>query len=207
MAVAVVVGVVAAVAAPALVRQLLWAEVAVERDSSVSSGRVIGLVLIVAGVIVGAITVVFLLSGVSSGGLTQSGAILGIGLAFVVLVAPLVGFGVVMLNQGAKDEQRRHAADLQRRLLDIVRSRGQVGVPELALEMQISQDEIKAIVHKLVGLQVFSGYVNWEKGVLYSDEAQQLRELQTCRNCGGEIQLTGKGVTACKYCGTEYFLS
>ncbi len=172
-----------------------------------SNGRVVGVLLVLAGVIVGGIAVVFLLSGVSSGNLTQAGAILGIGLAFIVLVAPLVGFGVVMLIQGRKDEARHASAEQQRRLLDIVRSRGQVGVPDLALEMQIGQDEIKAIVHKLVGLQVFSGYVNWEKGVLYSAEAQNLRELQTCRNCGGEIQLTGKGVMTCKYCGTEYFLS
>jgi tRNA(Ile2) C34 agmatinyltransferase TiaS len=73
--------------------------------------------------------------------------------------------------------------------------------------MQIGQDEIKSLVHKLVGLQVFSGYINWDKGVLYSDEAQQLRELDKCRNCGGEIQLAGKGVMTCKYCGTEYFVS
>ncbi len=170
-------------------------------------GRVVGVVLIVAGLLIGVIAAAFLLSGVSSGGLTTSGALLGIGIAFVVLVAPLVGFGVMMLSQGAAEGRRQVQAERQRRLLDIVSSRGQVAVNDIALEMQISQEEIRALVHKLVGLQVFSGYINWDKGILYSDAAQQLRELDKCRNCGGEIQLVGKGVLTCKYCGTEYFIS
>ena len=43
--------------------------------------------------------------------------------------------------------------------------------------------------------------------MLYSAEARHLRELDKCQNCGGEIELTGKGVVTCRYCGTEYFLS
>jgi len=89
-----------------------------------------------------------------------------------------------------------------------VKSRGQVRVDDLALEMNISRDEIKDIVHRLVGLQVFSGYINWnEGGVLYSQDASQLRELDKCKNCGGEIKLAGRGVATCPFCGTEYFLA
>ncbi len=172
-----------------------------------SSGRTVGSVLIVVGVIVAILAVAFMLSGVSAGQLTSSGAILGLAIALLVLVAPLVGFGIFMVIEGGKDAHRRAQAERQRQLLDIVRSRGQVNISDLALEMQANQDEIRAIVHKLVGLQVFSGYVNWDKGVLYSSEANKLRELKQCENCGGEIALTGKGVVACRFCGTEYFLS
>jgi len=63
------------------------------------------------------------------------------------------------------------------------------------------------MVHQLVGLQVFSGYVNWDKGVIYSADAGNLRDLENCKNCGGEIKLVGKGVVTCKFCGTEYFLT
>ena len=41
---------------------------------------------------------------------------------------------------------------------------------------------------------LYSGYINWDKGVLYSSEASKLRDLKQCPNCGGEIVLTGKGV-------------
>jgi len=94
----------------------------------------------------------------------------------------------------------------QRQLLDIIKSRGQVSVPDLAMEMQVNADTVKNLVHQLVGLQVFSGYVNWQEGMLYSSDASKLRELDKCKNCGGEINLAGKGVVVCKYCGTEYFL-
>ncbi len=172
-----------------------------------SSGRMVGGMLIAVGVIVGILAVVFLSSGVSSEQLTRSGAILGLALAFVVLVVPLVGFGVLMVVQGGREAGRQARAEQQRRLLSIVRSRGQVEVSDLALEMQLSQEDIRDMVHELVGLQVFSGYVNWDKGMLYSAEARHLRELDKCQNCGGEIELTGKGVVTCRYCGTEYFLS
>jgi tRNA(Ile2) C34 agmatinyltransferase TiaS len=61
-------------------------------------------------------------------------------------------------------------------------------------------------VHALVGMGVFSGYVNWDDGVLYSAEAANLRDLERCKYCGGELKLVGKGVISCPFCGTEYFL-
>jgi hypothetical protein len=73
--------------------------------------------------------------------------------------------------------------------------------------MHSSVDSVKDMIYQLVGLQVFSGYINWEKGVLYSSDASKLRELSKCKNCGGEIKLVGKGVVTCKFCGTEYFLT
>src|SRR5690606_36485617 len=109
--------------------------------------------------------------------------------------------------QGGQEAAEESVMQKQRQLLDILKSRGQVSVSEMAVEMQVSADTIKNMVHQLVGLQVFSGYANWQNGVLYSSDASQLRELEQCRNCGGEIQLVGKGIVTCKYCGTEYFLS
>ncbi len=171
------------------------------------NGRVVGIVLLIVGLVVAALVVAFVVASVNSGDLTSGGAILGLAVGLLVLVAPLVGFGVFMIVQGGKDAQRQARASQQRQLLDIVRSRGQVDVADLALEMQLSQEEIRAVIHKLVGLQVFSGYINWDKGTLYSSEARQLRDLDKCQNCNGEIELTGKGVVTCRFCGTEYFLS
>ena len=172
-----------------------------------NSGRLVGIIALVVGVAIGAIAVAWVASNAGSGALSGGGAILGLGLAFVVLVAPLVGFGIFMIVQGGKQAGIQARATEQRRLLDIVRSRGQVDITDLALEMQISQDALKAMIHELVGLQVFSGYINWDKGMLYSAEASKLRDLKKCENCGGEIELSGKGVVTCRFCGTEYFLS
>src|SRR3712207_9585791 len=41
---------------------------------------------------------------------------------------------------------------------------------------------------------------------LHSVEAAQLQGRQTCPNCGGELELAGKGLIKCPYCGAEIFL-
>ena len=87
------------------------------------------------------------------------------------------------------------------------KSRGEISLSDLALELGTKADDLRDMIDSLVGLQVFSGYINWEKGVLYSTDASQLRGLEKCKNCGGEIKLVGKGIITCKFCGTEYFLS
>jgi len=76
----------------------------------------------------------------------------------------------------------------------------------VAIEMNASRDEVKAWLYDLVGKGLFSGYVNWDEGVLYSRQASQLK-TNRCPKCGGEVKLAGKGVVTCPFCGTEIFLS
>jgi hypothetical protein len=172
----------------------------------VNTGRLIGIILIVIGFGIAMIAGVWLAFGVSNDQMEIGGALVGAFVAFIP-VAVLVGFGIYMFVQGGKEAEVESTMRKQRELLDIVKSRGQVGVSDLALEMNTNVDSVKAMVHELVGLQVFSGYVNWDEGTLYSSEASKLRELTKCKNCGGEIQLVGKGVVVCRFCGTEYFLT
>lgn len=169
-------------------------------------GRLIGISLIVVGVGIAALAGVFLAIQVGDDSLSAGGAVLGAFIVFIP-VAIMVGFGLLMIAKAGQEAEQETVMRNQRRLLDIVRSRGQVGVHEVALEMNVSVDSVKDMVHQLVGLQVFSGYVNWNDGVLYSSDAGQLRDLDRCKRCGGDIKLAGKGVVLCPYCGTEYFLT
>ena len=171
-----------------------------------NSGRLVGVILIVVGFGIAVIAGLWLASQVSGGQLQSGGALVGGGIAFIP-VALLVGFGIYLYVQGGKEAESESEMQKQRQLLDIVKSRGQVAVSDLALEMKTNVDTVKGMVHQLVGLQVFSGYINWDKGILYSSDAGQLRDLQKCKNCGGEIKLVGKGVVLCPFCGTEYFLT
>jgi hypothetical protein len=169
-----------------------------------NTNRLVGLILLFVGISVGVIAVAWLFTNEDLEGPAR---ILGLGLALIVLVAPLAGSGLYLLFSGGQEASRAQAASRQRQLLNIVQSRGQVPITDLALEMQMPREQIKDMVHALVGLGVFSGYINWDKGVLYSSQASQLRELQRCPNCGGEISLTGKGVASCRFCSTEFFLT
>ncbi len=171
-----------------------------------NSGRLVGVILIVVGFGIAVIAGLWLASQVSGGQVQSGGALIGAGLAFIP-VALLVGFGIYLYVQGGKEAESESEMQKQRQLLDIVKSRGQVAVSDLALEMKTNVDTVKSMVHQLVGLQVFSGYINWDKGILYSSDASNLRDLQKCKNCGGEIKLAGKGVVVCPFCGTEYFLT
>ncbi|MBC7812393.1 MAG: hypothetical protein H7175_14650 [Burkholderiales bacterium] len=170
-----------------------------------NSGRLIGIISLVAGLGIAVLGGVYIAVQVSSGLMLAGGAVVAAVVIFIP-VAVLVGFGILMIQRGGQESAQESTMQKQRQLLDIVKSRGQINIDDVALEMRSSRDDIKDMVYQLVGLQVFSGYINWDNGILYSAEASKLRELQRCENCGGEIKLVGKGVVKCRFCGTEYFL-
>jgi hypothetical protein len=170
------------------------------------SGRTLGILIILGALALAAGGIAWLASQAAGGQLQTGGAILG-GIAGMVVVLPLLGVGIVMLvRSGQEAVQEAEQAEL-RKILDIVKSRGQVPISDLVVEIGTNRQKVQGQVHSLVGMGLFSGYVNWDEGTLYSAEATKLRELQRCKVCGGELKLAGKGVVTCPYCGTEYFLS
>ena len=58
----------------------------------------------------------------------------------------------------------------------------------------------------LVGKNLFSGAINWQDGILYSKQASQMKADHKCPNCGGILELAGKDVIKCPFCGAEVFL-
>ena len=138
-------------------------------------------------------------------GLDLPAAILGMAIA-VIVALPLAGIGVFMIVRGGQEAKTDVVAQKQRRLLDMVSTRGELPIADAAVELQVPRDELKNWIYRLVGLGVFSGYINWDDGILFSAQASQLRDLTRCKKCGGEVKLAGKGVVKCPYCGTEYFL-
>jgi hypothetical protein len=171
-----------------------------------SSGRLLGWILLAAGLALGAIIGIWLMSGMREGTLQGSGAVFGFLFAFLILVAPLVGFGIFFLTRGRAEEVAAARVHSQRRLLDMLLTRGELSLPDVALELGVSRDEIESDLYDLVGKGLFTGYVDWRKGVLHSVEAAELEARVTCPNCGGELVLAGKGLVKCPYCGAEIFL-
>jgi len=174
--------------------------------------RAVGILLIVAGVGVCLLGSVWLvISAISApsnqGGSSLAGAVLGLALLVVVLVAPLIGGGILTLLRSRHEASDTKEAGQLRRILDMVKTRGEVRVSDVIIELQSDMPTVQRMIYDLVGMGVFSGYVNWDEGVLYSTEARQIRELQQCKHCGGNVAFAGKGVLKCPFCGTEYFLA
>ncbi|MEQ8677844.1 MAG: hypothetical protein RLP44_11655 [Aggregatilineales bacterium] len=169
-------------------------------------GRLSGIILMVIGFGVAALSGLWLAVQARGDNLSAGGALLGALIVFVP-VALLLGFGIYLYTQGGQEIEEESTMRMQRDLLDILKSRGQVRTEEMAIELGVPMNMVQDLVHQLVGLQVFSGYVNWKEGMLYSEDASKLRELDRCKHCGGEIELVGKGVVLCPFCGTEYFLT
>lgn len=156
---------------------------------------------------VGIVIFVLMRTYVSEGNLTQGAATLGIVIGFLVLVLPQLAVGVLILARGQQEAQVADRAAKQRELLGLVETQGQANINDIAIQLQTSRDEIHKMVYDLVSMGVFTGYINWDKGILYSEQASELRELDRCKNCNGQLELAGSGVIACPYCGTEYFLN
>ncbi len=169
----------------------------------VGGGRTVGLILMIVSVI--------LLAGfgfwvVSEENITGGGQALGLFVALLAM-APLFGIGAYLFRKGTVEKDQFATVEQEKKILNMVLTQGEVTISELVAEMQLPRDEIEEMIRDLVGKQLFSGAINWDKGVLYSVESQQLTEGRTCPNCGGDLQFAGKGLIVCPYCSSEVFLT
>jgi hypothetical protein len=169
------------------------------------NSRLIGMILIGLGLILLlGCSAVSLISSLSSTEGNMGGAVLGVVISIFVGIVPIAA-GVYLLTQSRAEAAGQADMARQRKILDMVKTRGQVDMRDLVFDLKSNTDQVRDDIYKLVGMGLFTGYVNWNKGVLYSRDASQLKG-NTCPNCGGEQEFAGKGVIACKYCGAEIFL-
>ena len=133
-------------------------------------GRLSGIILAAAGLLICGIVAVFLLSGLAGGRVSAPGAILGFGLAMIV-VLPLVGGGVFLAVRGRQEATEYAQVAKQKKILNMVLAQGQVRIAEVALELGATRDQVEDDIRDLVGKGLFSGAINWKDGILYSREA------------------------------------
>lgn len=160
--------------------------------------RILGVVLVVVGLGVAA----WLITGLVESTGSKAGYVLGLCLFSLPFFA--VGLYLLLASRGEIKAETR--ADAQRTILNSVMTRGRVSVADLAIESNLTREQVKQHIYDLIGKDLFRGYVNWERGELVSAETAQIKE-DSCPNCGGRVELAGKGLVRCPYCGTETYLS
>jgi hypothetical protein len=163
--------------------------------------RIFGIVMIVVGLGFAA----WLSAGVAEaarGGRSITGHILG----YALFSLPFFAVGLYLLLTSRIEVKAETKADKERTILNAVMTRGRVSVADMAIECDVDRDQVKVLIYDIIGKDLFRGYVNWERGELVSAEAAQIKD-HTCPNCGGKVELAGKGLVKCPYCGTETYLS
>jgi DNA-directed RNA polymerase subunit RPC12/RpoP len=172
----------------------------------IGGGRTVGLGLMVGS---GVLLVAFVGWLITAFGTTETsggGLAIGIVLALAIL-APIFGIGFYLFRRGTVEKVQFAAVQQQKKLLNMVLTQGKVTVAEIVTELEVPRDAVEDMIRDLVGKQLFSGAINWDKGILYSVESQALTDDRKCPNCGGELTFAGKGLIVCPYCGSEVFLT
>jgi ribosomal protein S27AE len=170
----------------------------------VSTGKTVGVILIIVGLVIPALGIVWGLANLGDQ-LETSGFVFAVAVA-IIIGLPFLGAGAYLFVRGRAEAAELVEVRKQKQILNMVVTQGQISIAEAALELDASRDQIKAWVYDLVGKGLFSGYINWDDGLLISRRAVELRGNK-CPNCGGEVELAGKGIVSCPYCGTEVFLT
>ena len=166
-------------------------------------GRTLGFILLAIAVVVFLVAVGWLLTEQTSAG----GRVLGLMIVLLVFVLQLGGGGLYLLTKGRQESAEYAEIARQKKILNMVLAQGKVTLSEVALELNVPMERVQNIVRDLVGKNLFSGAINWQDGVLWSKQASQMKADRKCPNCGGQVELAGKGVVKCPYCGAEVFLA
>lgn len=171
----------------------------------IGQGKVVGVILIIAGLVLGTVCSLWLFGNVAGGQLQFTGFLLGLAGVVIFLVVPLLAGGGYLLIRGREEVVEFAEVEKEKKVLNMVQTQGRVRLADVALELNASRDQVKGYIYDLVGKGLFTGYIDWKEGVLYAKEAAEM-ETNKCPNCGATREFVGKGIVKCEYCGAELFL-
>ncbi len=170
------------------------------------SGRTVGLVAILGGVLFGCTgtTLSVAVANGDVGGMPDK-MILGIALSLLIS-AFVTGFGTLLFRRGRKELRQLATIKKQKRILNMVRSQGHVEISKIVSELGANMNEVKYLIYDLVDEDLFHGFIDWDDAILYSRHTVVLQGATHCPNCYGEQKFVGKGIIQCRHCGAQVFL-
>ncbi|MBF6614182.1 MAG: hypothetical protein IVW55_13735 [Chloroflexi bacterium] len=177
----------------------------------VGSGRVIALALFIVAAVIVVISGLWVFGSLNQANSTlqSGGAALTMGCA-ILIAAIIAGVGIWFMMQGRSEALQFAGVEQEKLILNMVQTQGTVQISSVALETNMPLDKVKAAIYDLVGKGLFSGYIDWRQGRLVSEDAAAITQSVIvngkCPNCGAPLEVGGKGVITCPYCGAEIFI-
>lgn len=171
----------------------------------IGSGKTIGIILIVVGLLICGVVSMFVGSGAASGQTTMAGTILGIGAFGIIPLLLFGGVGVFLFMRGSAEEKELTQVRQKERLLGLIQTQGKVTLNNIMVEQHLSRDQVQNYIYELVQQGLFTGYIDWKNATFYSSDASRVGSNK-CPNCGGVREIVGKGIVKCPYCGVELFV-
>ncbi len=157
--------------------------------------------LAVAGAAWGALWAAWLVAQHRAGALDPAAALLGAALLILPTLVVAWGGAALLALRARRRAREEAAARLERRLAEAVRTRGRVRLAALAREWGVTEGDLAAALESLVGLGVFRGRVDWDRGEAFAEGAAP---EAPCPNCGGVLVPAGQGLLACRHCGSRF---
>ena len=102
--------------------------------------------------------------------------LLGTALIGFIPSALLSGFGAYQYIQSDEEPDVIPDVDVrqQRELVDLIHERGTISIEEASQLLQISEDDVKDGIRQLLELGIFTGDIDWETDMLYSQKIKKL---------------------------------
>lgn len=168
--------------------------------------RILSIVISVLAFVVAGAAGIWLTGQIAAG--QPLGTIVGNAALALIPVTLLIAGGIYLYVRSANDDVEalaRPMLQIQRDMMRDLRERGSTSLEEIARRFDITPDEVVSMVHQLVALDLFSGYLHQGRDVLHLLSAEEVAQLEKCRICDAALTPL-PGVTQCATCGAEYFL-
>ena len=88
-------------------------------------------------------------------------------------IGALVLAGIYLRTRQKPVIEPESMVEKQRHLVDLLNVRGSVPVSEMASALQVDEATLRELVDQLIRLEIFTGQVDWDSGVMYAAPARK----------------------------------
>jgi len=102
--------------------------------------------------------------------------LIGIALLGFIPSALLAGYGAYRYIQASEEPDEIPSVDVwhQRELIDLLHRHRAISISDVAQRLNISEVEVKDAVRQLLELGIFTGDIDWDNDMLYSQKTNKL---------------------------------